>query len=365
MDGLEGMEKVDFYTEKAIKFDPNSSKALAIKAIRNHYKNWRLAKEYHEQSKALNPNNAAAHLYFAEYYLYRPNPDIKKYLEEITIAQRLNPFSLLVGENYFWALIINDKLDEAEAYLNETHDLFWDSYKFRLKGTLMAFRNKDWSVDFDMIKKALEKEPENAGLNCDLARYYYGILNDPDSAITFHEKALEIDSTYTYNTIWYYYSLLDAGEFNQAEKLLGSQKFIDILSSYENEATLDMYEWEYHYQKGDYEKAREISKISGLKSIYYIQTLTYAALGEKEKVDSINKRLYWGFGHPAEWRFRRAQVHAKLGERDSMYYYLEKLKYDGDRMMGFTNGSPEFDPYRNEERYKAILRDNYIPVPGE
>jgi len=43
-----------------------------------------------------------------------------------------------------------------------------------------------------------------------------------------------------------------------------------------------------------------------------------------------------------------------------MYHYLEKM--DGDDIIKGPNSRFEFDPYRKEERYKALLRKNYLPI---
>jgi len=43
-----------------------------------------------------------------------------------------------------------------------------------------------------------------------------------------------------------------------------------------------------------------------------------------------------------------------------MYYYLNKRNH----IIGIRgpNSQREFDPYRKEERYKAFLRKNYLPI---
>ena len=43
---------------------------------------------------------------------------------------------------------------------------------------------------------------------------------------------------------------------------------------------------------------------------------------------------------------------------------VNEIKFDREDIRSF-NSRREFDPYRNEERWKAILRANYLPVPGE
>ena len=122
--------------------------------------------------------------------------------------------------------------------------------------------------------------------------------------------------------------------------------------------------WRYYYFQGNSKKALKISKDSLLSSEYFVQILTYAQLGDRKKVDSINKKFPWGTGRLGDWRTKKAIFHAVLKNSDSMYFYLENQK--GWRaILGEVNGRPEFDPYRNEDRFKAFLRKNYLPVPSE
>ena len=61
--------------------------------------------------------------------------------------------------------------------------------------------------------------------------------------------------------------------------------------------------------------------------------------------------------------YNKAKVFAILKERDSMYYYIDKMDsniWNGE--IRETNGSKEFDPYRKEKRYKAFLKKNYYPI---
>ena len=51
---------------------------------------------------------------------------------------------------------------------------------------------------------------------------------------------------------------------------------------------------------------------------------------------------------------------AILKERDSMYYYINKEK-DIYNIREF-NSYFEVDPYRKEERFKALLKKHYLPL---
>jgi len=58
--------------------------------------------------------------------------------------------------------------------------------------------------------------------------------------------------------------------------------------------------------------------------------------------------------------YEKARVFAILKERDSMYYYINKEK-DIYNIRHF-NSFFEVDPYRKEERFKALLKKHYLPL---
>jgi len=119
--------------------------------------------------------------------------------------------------------------------------------------------------------------------------------------------------------------------------------------------------WYYYYHQENYKKALEVAKDSLIATKYSVRVSTYAQLGDRKKIDSMNKKYVYYRGN--YHYIQKAIIHAILKDRDSMYYYLEKAKFY--ILMRTPNGRREFDPYRNEERFKALLREHYLPVPSE
>lgn len=361
------MAKVDAFIEKTLQLDPGNARAWSLKGLRMHYKNWKKAKEYHEKAISLNVNDAFAHSQMATYYLSQPNTDILKFLEKTALAFRLNPLQSDYGENYFHALVINKKFDEAEAHLKNTSFLYLDQWYLEMEAKLMAYREQDWTVAMDFLKNKELNEPDNWAVCFILARMYDGVLNDNDAAIAYYRKAAEQNSTAYKRLIndEYFYVLAEGEKFKKADSLLKSEEFHSGINDPSLRYRRTKYlQWYYYFHKKDSAKLREIAKDSVLQHNYWLQTHTAALLGEREKVDSINKLHYWGPTTNRMWRAWRALLHAILQEQDSMYLYLENSKYDGSVRI-LPNARPEFDPYRNQERYKNILRENYIPIPGE
>ena len=351
-------KKSNYYADKALKIDPNSYRAWAVKAILFHFIDWDKAKEYHEKAIALNPNDATARFQYASYLRGCPNPDLNNHLHQLTIAQRLNPFSWIIGRNFTNALISNNKFKEAEEYNKKMKFLFPERDALWHQSLIIAYKNKDWTKVIPFFKAKIEKDPNNSILYRMLGDAYDGILNDDSTAIKYLKKAYEIDSTNYRNAQGYLVILAEGKKFKEAKKLLQSKNFKSVLSEPQQLRWL----WYYYYHHENYKKALEVSNNKLITDKYNIQVLTYAQLGDRKKVDIMNKNYYLGvegWSHNTQ----RAFVYAILKERDSMYYYLEKAKFEFK--MRWANGRREFDPYRNEERFKALLREHYLPVPSE
>jgi TolB-like protein/AraC-like DNA-binding protein len=137
-DGLESRENSRHYAEKAIQINTNANRAWLVKAMLMHHKDWDLSKEYHKKAIALNPNDALAHTMYAEYFLYNPKPNVKKYLDQLIIAQRVNPLSSVLAKNFASALIINNQFERAEKYLEEHKFLFSEIDFIKLESKLIA-----------------------------------------------------------------------------------------------------------------------------------------------------------------------------------------------------------------------------------
>ncbi len=309
---------------------------------------WAKAKEYHEKAITLNPNDAASHLQYGRYFLYCPNPDINKFLNYLTIAQRLDPFSRVVGNNFFNALILNDKIEEAVQYHNKMGFLYSKEANLSRKSLIKAYKNKDWTAAIRFFESEIEKDPNNAFLNNQLGHAYDEIYNDDINFIKYSKKAYELDSTNANYIGAYFAALVEGKKFKDAENLMRSKNFKSLLSKNEQLNCL----WQYYYHQENYNKAQEVLKDSLMFNNYREQLYTYAQLGDRKVTDSLLEDCIFVL--------QKAKVYAILKERDSMYYYLNKRNH----IIGIRgpNNQREFDPYRKEERYKAFLKKNYLPI---
>ena len=347
-------EAID-YVDKALEIDPESAKANAVKARIFLGNDWDQCKEYFEKAIALNPNDAESNFWYADYFLKIDNADIKQALQHATIANQLSPFSSVIATKYTWLLILNEKYEEADQYLKEYGFLMTHANRSWLSVFSIAFKNKGWQPAFDWLENQLIEEPKDAGDNYKyLSELYHEIHIDKLKDIEFGKKAFELNGDH----FWYYFkNLTENGYFKEAELIMQTD-FFKNLSEYKR----TNYTWQFYYYKEDYKQAQNL--IDEKPELFGYRKLlkTYAQLGDRVKLDSINK-IY--FVHGEYKYFSKAYVHAILKDRDSMYYYLNKVRYSFRNAFPVTNGSPEFDPYKNDTRYKALLKEFYIPIPGE
>jgi TolB-like protein/AraC-like DNA-binding protein len=359
----EAKNKGDYYNDKALKIDPDYFRANAVKAmiLWSQESKWQKSVEYYDKALASNPNDAATHLQYGRYFLYLPIPDYNKYLYYITIAQRLDPFSSNIGGDFFRALIINDKIEEAEQYQNKMGFLWSKEVDLSRKSLLKAYKNKDWKEAIRFFETEIDKDPNNSFLYNQIGHLYDEILNDDINFIKYSKKAYKLDSTNSSNAITYFNALVEGKKFATAHKLMKSDNFKSLIKKKQQLSSL----WYFYYHQENYKKAQDILKDSLMEDDLLAKLITQAQLGGRKSVDSM---LSFSFSRTNSYKIF---IHAILKERDSMYHYLEKASYRcgpnyrimprGGGISG-PNNRREFDPYRKEERYKAFLKKNYLPL---
>ena len=344
-----------YYVDKALLIDVNSAKANAVKARLLLGNDWSDSKTFFKKAIVLNPNDAEARYWYADYFLKIDNPDFKQALKQISIANKLSPFSSEIATKYAWILILNKKFDEADLQLQNYGFLMLQSDRTWLSVFSMGYKDKDWQQVRDFYENLLTSDPENAaayyvyladGYNC-------GLINKP-KAKEYAKRAFELNANY----FRFYFEILTSNNyFKEAEQAMQSDYFKNLSNSDQIYFT-----WKYYYYKEDYKQALAIIDKHPTRFRYNARSLTYAQLGDREKLDSINK-IY--FVHGEYKYFQKAHVHAILKERDSMYYYLNKTRFSFRNFFMETNGNPEFEPYKSDARYKQLLKEFFIPIPGE
>ena len=366
--GFKGITKAKEYIEKALKIDPNCALAYSAMArIAKFEHKWGESKENIEKAIALNPNDAWIQSQYADYFAKIPIPDQKKRLYHLRIAQRIVPIDRAIAVHFIEALIYNEKFKEAEENLNKLGFLLTLYQKDNLEILLEVFKTKNWTAEITYWEREIEKYPKHTKyLYYKLAKAYKGILYDDVNYLKYAKKSFELDSTRYLSGDLYYNALLCGKRFKEAKKLSQSKNFRAL---YKINAELVNNLWAFYYHQENYKKAAQVLNDSlarkpqsgyEILNTPYTKILTYAQLGERKKVDSIlndyyelNRTKYW-------LNIDKAIVFAIMKEKDSMYHYLEKLRPIKDFHQ--ANSRFEFDPYRKEERFKALLKKHYLPI---
>ncbi|MBT8287418.1 MAG: tetratricopeptide repeat protein [Bacteroidia bacterium] len=361
----EKLKKIDSLLEISLEIDPNNARAFtAIGMNLMGVRNYDEAKEYFDKALAIKPNDATANHYSALYFVQNPNPDYQKSLEHISIAYKLNPFSVPINMTIIMESLRAGKIVEAEAiYKKNSHilpkflNLIAKTSIIDAKIKKVCIEKKDWAEAINLYHREIELDTINSYLYRTLAVCYKEILNDDVNAIKYAKKAYELGELYSQNAdrFWmssnadaYFFALLKNKEFDKANNLLLDDYFRSLFSV----ARLFYLESFKYYYQGNYAKALDyLDKYQFDKNFELCQN--YAQQNDIKKVNSM-------FDNVTFFPTEKAIVFAILKERDSMYYYLEKEKRI--EYILNINGSIELDPYRKEERYKTILKENYIPL---
>ncbi|MBT8287417.1 MAG: hypothetical protein KJO00_05335 [Bacteroidia bacterium] len=360
------VKTIDSLVKKALEIDPNSARAYTVLAAVELYRNedYNKAKEYLDKANSIKPNDATTQLYYSLYYVSIPEKDFQNALKHITLAYRLNPFSNPIRANLIGNLLNVGKIEEAEVFFNKnSHDLpvflrrILNVDIIDAKTKKACIEKKDWSEAIPLYQQAIERDSTNSNLYMRLAEAYRNILNDNVNYVFYAKKTYETGKLheqnmagrgYSNNAYLYYTSLLKTKQFEEADQLISDPYFSSLFS--DNARSFLVFNYQYYSE--NYDPAEKF--IENFNFGNYIDiALTNAQQNDIKGVRSILDKDVLA---PSQ----KALVFAVLNERDSMYYYIDKEK-DIYNVFKF-NGAVEVDPYRKEERYKAFLKKNYLPL---
>ena len=358
------LKTIDSLVKKALEIDPNSSRAYTTLSSREAMnRDWNKAKEYIDKALAIKPNDATNLHFYSLYYSRKPERDPQNVLKYITLAHKSNPFSISINTTLIMSLLGVGKIVEAEEIYKKNRHVLTSQGKF-IKELFIdskiekeCIEKRDWAKAVTLYHKEIELDSTNSTLYRRLATSYNDILLDNKNYIKYAKKAYEIGELYAQNDdrrntssngYSYYISLLKTEKFKEVNNLLQNDYFTSLFDSqYQN-----MLSYKYHYYMGNYDQAA-LTIDSLFYKRYFDHSLIYAQQNDIKKVTSIlNKDIL----RP----YQKAIVFAVLKERDSMYHYMNK-ESDIWRIIEI-NGSIEVDAYRKEDRYKAFLKKNYLPL---
>ena len=339
--------EIESFIHKALDIDPKAFGVYNILGLfYNNRMNWEKARQNFEKAIVLNPNDANAHYYFALYFRDKPILDAKNYLIHMEMAEQLDPSSSNIKRNKVMALLYNGKIKEAEKYFNKIKHTIGTEQENSLLGHINSLKNKDWTESIRIYKTMIDKDPANPMNNYWFSVYYSSVLHDYVGMLEYAKRAYNLDAENVQIAGYYFLSLLMNKMFDQAKELLNNSNFIDKLS---DEKKNNLF-FKYHYYQENYLKALFYSNKLNNKN-FELEALIFAKLADTVQTYYILNNHVLGYG-------QKARVFAILKQKDSMYYYLNRL---GPLDCLNINDKLEFEPYRKEPKFKAFLKKNYFP----
>jgi len=215
---------------------------------------------------------------------------------------------------------------------------------------IKSFKNKDRTGIIDKLKKDLEESPDKTWIYNALARNYLTILNDYEKSYENYKKFYELSPKNYQNSSRYFYALLYVKKFDEAKKLLEDESFMEVFNGGRDKYV----SFDYHYYKGEYKEALVYLEQHKKNKQYYLNKgAVYGYLGDTQEVRNV-------LDNYVKRNYVKSMFFAIQKNRDSMYFYMNKIT--NPYSASSVNQYPEFDPYRSEPKFKAFLRNNYLPV---
>lgn len=348
------------HIDKALKLDPNSSRANSYMGaiLKFVYQRPDEAIHYLEKAIQINPNDAKAHDVMAAYYMNLiegdKNENLDKALYHINQAVTLDPFSVQSKAFKVMVLLRRKEVDRAEALFDENFHMFSDGAKSNavkfIIDTKIEFAIKENQLEaIKIYGEAIKKYPfEAAFFTQRLAGAFDGILNDQDNYLNYAKQAYEIDSSQTIVIGQYQEALLESGLFKEANILHHSENYKKVVS--ERDQFFDLYN--YYYLKKDQQNQKKMLQDSFMINRPAFKAYSYAQFGDMDKLKTVMNKIN---------SVSKVQVFAILKQRDSLYFYLNKDDISDSRAQ-FINSRPEMDPYRKEPQYIDFLRNHHFPI---
>jgi len=241
------------------------------------------------------------------------------------------------------ALAIDDSLAEAHASLGLVNEGLWQwadaekEYKRAIEINPNYPTVRNWYYLFlnDMgrqdeaaaeLKRAQELDPLSNVINANVIIHYL-LKNDPNSAIEYSRKMIELNPNYA--DTYEYLGLAYLKQGRNSEALAAS------------------------------EKAVELSNRAGenLSQLGY----AYAVTGKRNEAIAVIKELEGKYARREAIGQHLAAVYAGLGEKDEAFKWLEKDFQARSQNLAYIRWQPPYETLRSDSRFADLLRRMNLP----
>jgi TolB-like protein/class 3 adenylate cyclase/Tfp pilus assembly protein PilF len=224
-------------------------------------------------------------------------------------------------------------------------------------GFIQQVFDYDWSNAKKNLRTAVDLDPNNYA-----AHMYYGLVlmhstSDKEEALQEFKKAVDIDPL-SYYTNWllsrnYYFAGKYDLAIDQFKKMLlitaKAQRYVPTWSL----GLIYLKKHDYSQAKDYFDQLPE-GDATQLDNYQVMQSYAYAVMGEKAKAITLLEKTLKRY--PNLDHYRNSQVYVALGNFDEAMNQLELGYTYRETHMFWIKVDPEFDPIRNDPRFKALLK---------
>ncbi len=306
----------------------------------------------------LNPNHVRTLDLLALYY--GAEGELEKQYKYLTKAVEVNPLDPRTVYMYIGLLTRLDQPLQAQKLYDSNSYLFGDDL-VDTRGYIATAMNQDFNHLLDSLDYKLLQSPGHQRSIQTLASNTWVIERNSEKELSAKKRWYEVNPNF--GTMIYVKALIKHNKANVLDSVLRTSDkyltprgklFLKGFQSYTDKdwvSTLKYLDSVISYPLGnslDYD--RKNLESNRLKACCLMRLNKIAEA--KYLMDSI-------FGNNPNYSFEKASIFAAMGNKDSMYYYLEKPTY---RELIQKFRFQEFDPYFKEERFQKILKKHYLPV---
>lgn len=349
--GVKGLQERDELIEKALELDPENLVAILNKADQAwYYRDFEEAKRWLDKAISINANSAKAHHYLSFQYSMTGNLDWDKAVYHSRKAHELDPFSAEITRDHYTTLNLAGHYEEARDLLEGSAIGWTDDEKWWLGTWWKGVAMNDRVYVGRQLMARLEQDPGNARLQQEMGRYYDGILNNNVKYLEHAKRAYELEPGEIDYLREYLQALAENKKREEFMELIDSVDFKKY-DRVDMERNIQMFALE--YQTGNYNEALNIIEEAPMEVFHLRKLIAITRLEDSTALEAHLKKfkVFMGVHH---W----ATYYAIKGNRDSLYYYLNTREIEPT----WVNSRMEFDPYRNDKRYKEFLRKNGFPL---
>jgi len=195
-------EKINYYADQALLFDPELPQGLVAKALfYMHNKEYEMAEPYLEKAHEYNPNSAMVIRTLSDFYAnYLPNTE--KYLEyalkgiSLDIAANDSTTASYIYLHISNAFIQSGFVDEAEKYINKS--IAYDSaniYSDYVKAYILFAGNRDLQQLKESLLGTLRRDSSRLDVLQEVGKAFY-YLRDYESSAFYYKKFDDVRETY-------------------------------------------------------------------------------------------------------------------------------------------------------------------------